>query len=206
MINDPTKPYYAAPNVDSGTITSTTLRSVLTAVDPAHGTAATGVAGIPISQIQYNYTRLFPDDLVTIYKAGEKNTGFNEYNFNFQSNYTFRDGWLKNFSVLTDLQTYWKNRAFYTIYPGAGGATTAAKQVRLLYRLPSATVVNLGISYRHRLWGRLEKYSWSTQLNIRNAVNHYRVLVLPTAGNGNTLNARLSAQPRQIIWTNTFSF
>lgn len=206
MINDPANPYAARPNVDSGTITNVTLRTALMTVDPTRGTAATGVAGLPIAQIQYNYTRIFPDDLVTIYKSGEKNTGFNEYAFNFQSNYTFSSGWLKGFSVLNDVQTFWKNRAYYTIYPGAGGATTAAKQTRALYRLPSATVLNLGLSYRHKLWGRFERYSWSTQINVRNAFNHYKVLVLPTAGNGATLNARLSTQPRTIIWTNTFSF
>src|SRR5581483_7556980 len=53
MINDPTSPYYAAPNVDSGSITNTTLKNTLTAQDPVHGVAATGVAGLPLSQIQY---------------------------------------------------------------------------------------------------------------------------------------------------------
>ena len=33
-------------------------------------------------------------------------------------------GLLRGFGVFTDLGTYMKNRAYYTIYPGAGGATT----------------------------------------------------------------------------------
>ena len=206
MINDPLNPYGARPNSDSGTITNSTLKTVLTTIDPVRGTAATGVTGLPITSTQYNFTSPFQDGTVLIYKAGEKNTGFNEYTFNFQNNYTFSEGSLKGMGVFADVQTYLKNRAYYTIYPGAGGSTTAAKQVRALYRLPSVTSLNLGLSYRHRLWGSLQKYSISSQLNIRNALNHYGVWVLPSAGNGLTLNARLSAQPRQFVWTNTVSF
>jgi outer membrane receptor protein involved in Fe transport len=203
MITDPTNPYYVTPNVDSGSISNPTLKSVLTAVDPIHGTAATGVTGLPVSQNQYGFVSAYPDDTVLIYKAGERNTGFNEYTFNFTNHYDFREGFLKGVGVLVDLQTYYKNRAYYTIYPGSGSSTSAAKQVRMLYRLPAATQLNLGVSYRRKLMG---KYAWSSQLNIRNALNHYRVWVVPTPGNGNTLNARLSANPREFVWSNSIEF
>jgi outer membrane receptor protein involved in Fe transport len=207
MINDPANPYGARPNPDSGTITNTTLKTVLTTADPVRGTAATGVTGLPITSTQYTFTSPFPNGEVLIYKAGEKNTGFNEYTLNFQNNYTFSSGFLKGFGVFTDVQTYLKNRAYYTVYPGSGNSTSAAKQVRALYRLPTATVLNLGFSYRiRRLPWLSEKYQLATQLNVRNALNHYNVWVIPSPGNGNTLNARLSAQPRQFLWTNTLSF
>jgi hypothetical protein len=50
------------------------------------------------------------------------------------------------------------------------------------------------------------RYTFSTQLNVRNALNHYRVWVVPTSANGTVLNARLSANPRVFVWTNTISF
>ena len=206
MMNTAASPYAARPNPDSGTITNTTLRNVLTAVDPARGTAATGVAGLPIAQAQYQFTSPYPGGLVTIYKAGEKNTGFNEYTFNFQNNYTFSSGTLKGFGVFTDLATYYKNRAYYVIYPGTGNSTSAAKQTRVLYRLPRQNAINLGVSYRHKLPWFADRYLWTSQLNIRNALNHSIVWVLPTAANGNTLNARQSTLPREFVWTNSVSF
>ena len=45
-----------------------------------------------------------------------------------------------------------------------------------------------------------------TQLNVRNAFNHFPVWVLPSPANGNTLNARVSALPREFVWTNSLSF
>src|SRR5439155_19063800 len=132
----------ARPDPDSGSITNTTLRNVLTTADPAHGTAATGVTGLPITQVQYNFTSPYPNGEVTIYKEGEKNTGFNEYNFSFQNHYTFSEGAIRGLGVFLDLGTYLKNRAYYTIYPGAGNSTSAAKQVRMLYRLPRSTAIN----------------------------------------------------------------
>ena len=207
MLNTVGNPYYANPEPTSGLIQSTTLRTVLMAVDPVKGAAATGVPGLPISSVQYNFTSPYPGGTVVIYKAGEKNVGFNEFTFNFQNKYTFTEGFVKGLSILTDVQTYAKNRAYYTIYPGVGGSTAATKVTRLLYRYPTATVFNLGLSYRHKGVPWLgDKYAWSTQVNVRNALNHYRVWIVPTSSLGTTLNARFSAQPRSFTWTNTIEF
>ncbi len=208
MINTVSSPYFANPDPASGRIQSTTLRTVLTAVDPARGSAATGVVGLPISKIQYgNYTSPYADGRVVIYRAGEKNVGFNEYTFNFQNKYTFTNGFARGLTVLADMQTYAKNRAYYTNYPDASGSTLATKVVRVLYRYPTATVFNVGLSYSHRGLPWLgDKYTWSTQLNIKNALNHYRVWVVPTSALATTLNARLSALPRSFIWTNSIEF
>lgn len=206
MINTPGNPYYAQPDPTSGRITNSTLRTVLTAADPVRGAAATGAVGLPISQIQYAFTSPYPNGVVPIYQKGELNTGFNEYTLNFQNNYQFSSGMLKGFGVFTDVQTYYKNRAYYVNYPDATGSLLGTRVTRELYRLPRATVLNVGLSYRRKLPWFGEKYTWTTQLNVRNALNHYKVWVVPTAGNGSVLNARLSAQPRHFIWTNSVSF
>jgi hypothetical protein len=206
MINTPGNPYFAQPDPTSGRITNTTLRTVLTTGDPARGTAATGAVGLPISEIQYSFRSPYPNGTVPIYQKGELNTGFNEYTINFQNHYTFENGMLRGVGLFTDVQSYYKNRAYYVNYPDATGSLLGTRVTRELYRLPRATVFNLGLSYRRKLPWFGERFTWSTQLNIRNALNHYRVWVVPTAGNGSVLNARLSAQPRQFVWTNTLQF
>ena len=78
---------------------------------------------------------------------------------------------------------------------------------RVLYRYPTATVVNLGFSYSHKGLPWLgDRVTWSTQLNVRNALNHYKVWVVPTSALATTLNARLSTMPRTFVWTNSINF
>ncbi len=207
MINTPSSPYYANPDPTSGRIQSTTLRTVLMAIDPVKGSAATTATGLPISAVQYAFTSPYVGGTVPIYREGEKNVGFNELTFNFQNKYTFGSGFARGVSVFTDVQTYAKNRAYYTNVPDATGSTVATRVTRLLYRYPTATVLNLGLSYSHKgLPWFGERYTWSTQLNIRNALNHYRVWVVPTSNLATTLNARLSTLPRSFVWTNSINF
>jgi hypothetical protein len=171
--------------------------------DPSRGTAATGEVGLPISAIQYNFTSPYPDGTVVIYQEGEKNTGFNEYTYNVQSNYTFDRGPLKDLSVFADVQGYMKNRAYYTTTPGSGGSLLGTKVTRTLYRLPDNVVVNLGLSYK---WKISHRYTWLTQLNVRNVFDKSDVWVAPSPANSTLFNARLSNQPRTYIWSNTLSF
>ena len=206
MINNAANPFYANPDPTSGRIQSTTLRTALLTVDPAKGTAATGVTGLPISAVQYAFASPYPNGDVLIYKAGEKNTGFNEYTFNFQNNYTLETGRLKGVGIFTDVQTYAKNRAYYVNYPDASGSVLGTRITRELYRLPRATVLNAGLSYKFKVPWLGERYTWSTQVNVRNVLNHYRVWVAPTSGNGSILNARYSAQPQMFLWTNSVNF
>lgn len=211
MINTVGNPYYANPDPTSGRIQNSTLRTVLiggNATPFANGrTAATGRVGLPISQVQYTFASPYPDGDVMIYKSGEKNTGFNEYTFNFQNRYEFSEGVFKGVALFTDVQTYAKNRAYYVNYPDATGSTLGTRVTRELYRLPRSTVFNVGLSYRRRGLPWIgERYTWTTQLNVRNVLNHYRVWVVPTSSNGSTLNARLSAQPREFVWTNSLEF
>jgi outer membrane receptor protein involved in Fe transport len=203
MINDPASPLYAAPNADSGAITGTALRAALMSnpIALAHGgPAATGVTGLPISAMQYSFSN--PNNgVVTLVRAGDLNTGINEYTFNLQSNYTFSSGRLKGFGIFAGVRTFARNRAYYTpVFPASGSAVQAA---RVLYRLPGETVVDFHLSYQRKLRGGLE---WSTQLNVNNALDQSEVTVLPNPANAAQLRARLSEQPRQFIWTNTLRF
>jgi hypothetical protein len=205
MINDPAGVFYAAPHPDSGSITSPALRAALGASPIAlthGGPSATGVTGLPVAAMQYTWGRV-GDGPVTVVRAGDKNTGLNELSFNFQSNYTFSSGPLQGFGIFTSVRAFARNRAYYTqVFPTAA-AGSAVQADRVLHRLPGTTILDLNLSYRRNLRGGLE---WTTQLNVNNVLDQSEVTVLPSPANAAQPRARLSTQPRQFIWTNTFRF
>lgn len=204
LMNTPGSPLYAAPNADSGSITSAALRTALgaNAIALAHGGAsATGRTGLPLSSLQYAWPGQ-GSGVITVVRAGELNTGINEYSVNFQSNYTFSSGRLKGFGIFTSFRAFARNRAYYTqLFPAGGMSSVQA--TRQLYRLPAASIVDLNLSYRRTLRGRLE---WSTQLNVMNLFDESDVTVLPNPANAAQPRARLSAPPRMFIWTNTLRY
>lgn len=205
MINDPASILYAAPHADSGAITSLALRTALGAHPVAllHGGAsATGVTGLPIDARQYQWANA-GDGIITVVKAGDKNTGINEYAFNFQSNYSFETGRLKGLGLFVGLRAFARNRAYYTQVFPTGVTGSAVQAERELYRLPDAAFLDLNFSYRRKLRGGGE---WTTQFNINNVFDRAEVTVMPNPANAAQSRARLSALPRQFIWTNTFRF
>lgn len=210
MINDPTNPYYAAPDqttLGNGQITSALLKTTLTTVDPVHGSANTGVTGLPISAIQYNFVNPHPGGVITVVHAGDKNTGENEFNFHFVNRNQISQGFLRGLGIFESLTTYWKNRAYYTSYfPTAATGNALQVTSRPLVRMPTSTLITLGLSYHYRLPGRLSRFDLSSQLNIGNLFNHDRVFILPNSANGANLQARLSAQPRTFVWSNSVKF
>lgn len=205
MINDPASVLYAAPHPDSGSITSSLLRTALgkTPIALVHGgAAATGLTGLPMSDMQYQWVNA-GDGIVTVVRAGDKNTGINEYAFNFQSNYSFETGWLKGLGMFVGVRAFARNRAYYTQVFPTGSTASAVRADRELYRLPDSAFVDLNVSYRRKLRGGGE---WSTQLNINNVLDRAEVTVMPNAANAAQARARLSALPRQFIWTTTVRF
>jgi len=204
MINNPASAFYANPDPNSGSIRTTALITALTAVDPVHGSANTGVTGLPLSAIQYNYTSP-SGGVITVVKSGDKNTGINEYSFNFQNKYVFDNDALKGLSVFFDVNAKLNDRSYYTItFPT--GSTNTLQGVRSLYSKPNLVTYGLGIAYKLKLPGRLSKLTWSTQLNIKNLFDKSDVLVMPLNTNSSQLRATLSAQPRLIVWSNSISF
>jgi outer membrane receptor protein involved in Fe transport len=205
MINDPASLLHAAPHADSGAITNPVLRAALGSnpIALAHGgPSATGTTGLPISALQYDWPAR-GEGTVTVVRAGDLNTGLNEYTFNLQSNYTFSTGRLKGLGLFASMRAFARNRAYYTqVFPSAA-AGSALQADRVLYRLPAAAIFDVNLSYRRQLRDGVE---WSTQFSVKNLFDRAEVTVLPSAANAAQPRARLSAQPRQLIWTNTFRF
>jgi outer membrane receptor protein involved in Fe transport len=204
MINSSTSPFYANPDPNSGSIRTPALITALTTVDPVHGAAATGVTGLPLSAIQYNYTSP-SGGLITVVKSGDKNTGINEYSFNFQTKYSFDGGVLKGLSVFFDVNAKLNDRSYYTVsFPA--GSTNTLQGTRSLVSKPDNYVFGLGLFYKHELPGSLRRFTWSTQLNIRNLFDKSDVVIMPLNTNASQLRAVLSNQPRQIVWSNSIAF
>lgn len=204
MLNDPSHPYWADPDPNSGSIRNNLLESVLIEVDPSRGQAATGITGLPISDIQYDFVNPH-NGTVTVVESGEKNTGLDEYSLNMQNHYSFREGRLKGLAVFFDARATIDNRAYYTtIFPEGGGDSFTA--VRELVRMPDRLVFDLGVSYRRKLGDESSNLEWSTQLNIKNLFDKSDVWILPNPSNASQLRARLSDQPRLFVWSNTLYF
>lgn len=202
MLNDPTNPFYAQPDPDSGSITGAAALGALAQIDPVHGAVATGATGLPLSAMQYAWADPYRHQgEIQVFGAGEKTTGYNEADVNLQSHYAFTAGRLRGLGLFVDLRTTFGNRAYYVQQTAPGALPVNG--TRSLFRLPRTTYVGLGLSYRHT-WD--DGRTFTSQLNIANLFNHYRVWLMPNPANGVLNVARLSMEPRSAVWTNTLEF
>ncbi|HVU33437.1 MAG TPA: TonB-dependent receptor plug domain-containing protein [Opitutaceae bacterium] len=204
MIGDPNSPYYAWAGTQvsvSGNISATSAvgKALKYFSKPGVGTALTGALGLPISDLQYNWS----DPAGTggtwlVARSGEKTVGYPVYSVNLTNAYEFSKGWLKGVGVVFALTNGWQYRTYY--YNDVDGS-------RKLYERPElGWQVNLNPYYTRKI-GR---FVWRTQLNISNLFNHYRVAFLPDDGLGysrpQNVGVAWYGQPRSISWTNTIFF
>jgi hypothetical protein len=207
MINTVGNPFYATPDPDSGSITNTVLKTALNNQDPIHGTAKTGVNGLPISAIQYTWTD--PNNhqgVLNPVTAGQKTTGYYHYDFAIVNKYDFTEGRLKGFGIGSTLSAGYQFRSHYypTYPPGQTTATKGLDQTKALYLRPTNVTADLILSYHHRFFG---KYDVTTQLNVKNLLNHYQLIFPPASAGAPTYNNFIyTAAPRQWVWSNSFAF
>jgi outer membrane receptor protein involved in Fe transport len=93
----------------------------------------------------------------------------------------------------------WRNYAYYYTV----GGTKATAGSRVPFMLPSPAVLEYSLSYSRKI-GR--KFTFRTQLNVKNALNHYYYIIVPTASNGVFENARIINSERTVVWSNSVSF
>jgi outer membrane receptor protein involved in Fe transport len=199
MMSAPGNSYYANPTPVTGQINgSSNAAQVLRVVDPVHGAILTGVTGLPITQLQIN-PGFKPPGVIPAAVAGDVTTGYAKYGFNYTNLYTVTEGWAKGVRLGGTVALAWQNRSHY-YYPGGVGVDSN----RTLFLRPDRRRVDFILGYERRL-GRI---TWSTQLNVSNAFNHYSVTILPSSvtGYSGVLNAVYSDQPRAYVWTNTIKF
>ncbi len=222
MINNPASPYYAygfTPGQTSfnpaneslngsiggptgGTLGTQYLKTALSEFHygSASGpTALTGVVGLPISAIQYNWADPGGyDGNYTVVKKGNYTVGYPVYSTNLETDYTFSNGPIKGVGLGGSLFLAWYYRTFYFQTPD---------RLEHLYSQPMINPqVNLFVSYTRKFrW-----FTFETQVNIENMFNRYKVGIYPSDGTGFTNAANVGAtyygEPRTYIWSNTFSF
>lgn len=196
-------PYWANPNPVSGAINSGSGAALVLKSGTTSNPILTGATYLPISALQIDQALAgvsTPGEIVAT-RVGDKTTGYPELSANMTQMYTFSEGWLRGFRLGGTVTVGWGNRGYY-YYPGAVSLTAA----RALFYTPPRQQFDLILGYTHKF----SRLTFSTQLNVDNLFNRYRIAVLPDATTGyNTLknlNATFFQQPRVFIWTNTISF
>lgn len=215
MMNTPGNPYYvwSDPNnqpfngslgnpVGGGGVNSAVVNSLKYFHNggTTGPTALTGVTGLPISAIQYNWSD--PGNYKGTYiqqKKGDYTVGYPVFSTNTVTDYTFTTGPIKGLGIGGALFLAWYNRTYYFATPD---------QVRHLYSAPLINPqVNAFFSYTHKLgkW-----VTWRTQVNINNLFNRYEIGLTPNNGAGygnpNNVGATYYGEPRTYVWSNTFNF
>jgi outer membrane receptor for ferric coprogen and ferric-rhodotorulic acid len=205
MIGDPTSAYYAWQGgavTASGNIlgTSNVGRVLQYFNKPGVGNPLTGVAGLPISKIQYAWPNPsnYPGGVVTAAAKGQSTVGYPVYRISLTNSYQLDRGWFKGLGIVAALNNAWQWRTYY--YGSPDG-------IRRLYSQPEiGWQINLNPFYE-RKFGRI---LWRTQVNISNLTNHYVLALAPQDGSGftnpNNITVQWVNQPRAYSWTNTLSF
>ncbi len=120
-----------------------------------------------------------------------------KWRYTFVTNYTFRQGFLKNVGVGGSYR--WQDKVVIGYPTKAGGLFDFSKP----YRGPAEDAVDLWASYEHKL---SEKIGWKIQLNVRNAIARDGVIPISIEPDGRTW-ASVKIKPNQEWFvTNTFSF
>ncbi|HVU32647.1 MAG TPA: TonB-dependent receptor [Opitutaceae bacterium] len=196
-LSDPKDPYYANPNPITGLIGSSTARNVLNYTKSPNGPIKTGVAGLPISDLQL--TGITPPDEIVTSRSGDHTTGYPEMSLNFTNVYVVPAGGLKGLKIGGTASFAWRLADYY-YYP-SGYRATATRT--LLYR-PTKVLFNGILGYERRF----RNITWSVQLNIANMFNSYSVFIRPNSisGYAGIDQAIWTTQPRCYTLTTTFRF
>lgn len=134
----------------------------------------------------------------------QENTAASElrkWRYNVVTNYTFREGFLKDVSVGASYR--WQDKVVigYPLVPGAGGL--ASFDLTQPYYGPSEDALDLWVGYERKL---TEKIDWRIQLNVRNVGDNEGLIPISVQPDGRTW-ASVRVNPTQEWFvTNTFSF
>jgi hypothetical protein len=120
-----------------------------------------------------------------------------KWRYNFVTNYTFREGFLKNVGVGGSYR--WVDKVVIGYPVTAGGLYDLTKP----YHGPSEGALDLWTSYEHKL---TDKIGWKIQFNIRNAFAKDKLIPVSIEADGKTWASVRVAPNQEWFVTNTFSF
>jgi TonB-dependent Receptor Plug Domain len=124
-----------------------------------------------------------------------------KWRYNVVTNYTFREGFLKNVSVGGSYR--WQDKVVigYPVIPGTGGL--ASFDLSQPYYGPSEGSVDLWTGYERKI---NEKINWRIQLNIRNVGQGNGLIPISVQPDGRTWASVRIAPAQEWFVTNSFSF
>jgi hypothetical protein len=132
-------------------------------------------------------------------EPGGQTFGYPALAANFTNVYEFSSGWLKGFKLGGTVSAQGKYIVSY-YYPGV--ATLNLQK----FSYPTSARFDLITGYSHRF----QRFTWSSQVNVSNLFNTYRVVLFPNVNSGYTVPSAIRAnfygQPRAYTWTNSIKF
>jgi outer membrane receptor protein involved in Fe transport len=120
-----------------------------------------------------------------------------KWRYNFVTNYTFREGFLKNVGVGGSYR--WVDKVIIGYPVVAGGLYDLTKP----YHGPAEDAIDLWASYEHKL---TNKIGWKIQFNVRNAFAKDKLIPVSIEADGKTWASVRVAPNQEWFVTNTFSF
>ncbi|MBI5692087.1 MAG: hypothetical protein HZC55_18560 [Verrucomicrobia bacterium] len=183
MLKDPTSPYFANLDPDSGQILNAQFLGLRTSG------VGTGETGLPISQHQLGFVP--PAGEIVVRKAGEPTTGYAENAYSMINRYQWDQGFLRGTVLGVSSVFQQKFRAYrYT--------DAAAANARKTFYYPDRVQHNLFAVYSFKGFFRTRM---SLQLNVDNLLDKQVLIALPRNTNGTIRYFREQYTPRKTSLT-----
>jgi outer membrane receptor for ferric coprogen and ferric-rhodotorulic acid len=179
MMKDPTSPYYANLDPDSGQILNSQFLGMRTSG------VGTGQTGLPVTQHQLGFVPPAPEIIVR--KSGEPTTGYAENAWSMINRYQFNEGRLRG--AVLGLSSIYQQKFRAYRYTDA-----AAANARKTFYYPDRLQHNLFAVYSFK---GLFKTRMSVQLNIDNLFDKQVLIALPRGSNGIVRYFREQYTPRK---------
>ncbi|MBL9200014.1 MAG: TonB-dependent receptor [Opitutaceae bacterium] len=179
MLKDPTSPYFANLDPDSGQILNSQFLGMRAAG------VGTGATGLPITQHQLGFVPPVPDIIVR--RSGEPTTGYAENSWSMINRYQFNDGRLRG--LVLGLSSIYQQKFRAYRFTDAAAANT-----RKTFYYPDRVQHNFFGVYGFKGFA---KTRMSVQLNVDNLLDKQVLLALPRGTNGVVRYFRQQYTPRK---------
>jgi hypothetical protein len=189
MMKDPTSPYYAQLDPESGYILNAQALGLLT---PGIGTNETG---LPVSEHQLGFVSPSGGTII-VRRSGEKTVGYAERSYSLINRYQFTQGRLRGLVVGLSTSLRENHRAY--MYNDAADGNK-----RKMYYFPNRFLNDLFVVYGFSVTRRIRG---SVQLNVANLLDENETLYLISSTNGTLRYAQWFNAPRKFTLATTWSY
>ena len=189
MMKDPSSPYYAQLDLESGQILNAQALGLLTAG------VGTNTTGLPITSHQLGFTSPSGGTLI-VRKAGERTIGYAERSYSLINRFQFDQGRLRGLVVGLSSSLREKHRGY--MYNDAADGNR-----RKMYYFPDRMLHDVFALYRLKPYGKVRT---TLQLNVSNLLDANEVMYLIRSTNGTLRYAQWLNAPRKLGVTTTVSF